>query len=502
MPILSNGSELTVWEEPDNPNPSPDAILFSIAETDGDVVGPVGAKSDFPFGGVDLVSVDVFDGFFTITSFTHEGRTETWTTLESQVFDNEGKLIRTLSDRAAYRSAQIVSINAATPDDITVTWIGANEYFGGENTQYGEHQIIVAGGAAQPDTFVNHAPVIADLDLTLSQGEALIEAPFKATDVDYDQLRFVVVDGPDHGVFGQETRYDGNFYPFPQGGYGGSLHYHADFLDGNLFHYTPDAGFAGTDSFTVYATDGQGNSNVATVTITVTPPPRSVSLTDDRNVTSYADLDRAIQVAALGGDDRIDGTPFNDLLDGGAGHDQLFGGAGADRILGGAGTDWLKGGAGNDDIDGGAGTDGIRGDAGDDLLSGGAGSDDLRGGDGGDVINGGSGRDWLTGGAGRDSFVFNAAPGLANDDHIDDFDTVDDVFRLDGSVFTGLPSGELSASNFVTGKHAVDGNDLVVYDKATGDLFYDVDGAGGAAALRFATVQPGTVVTANDFVVF
>ncbi|MGO4840471.1 calcium-binding protein, partial [Rhizobiaceae sp. 2RAB30] len=153
-------------------------------------------------------------------------------------------------------------------------------------------------------------------------------------------------------------------------------------------------------------------------------------------------------------------------------HDQLFGGAGADRILGGAGTDWLKGGAGNDDIDGGAGTDGIRGDAGDDLLSGGAGSDDIRGGDGDDVINGGSGRDWLAGGAGRDAFVFDAAPGPANVDHIDDFDTVDDVFRLDGSVFAGLPSGELSSSSFVIGKHAVDGNDLIVYDEAIGDLFY------------------------------
>ena len=50
MPTLSNGSELTVWEDPDNPNPSPDAILFSITETDGDAIGPIGAKSDFPFG--------------------------------------------------------------------------------------------------------------------------------------------------------------------------------------------------------------------------------------------------------------------------------------------------------------------------------------------------------------------------------------------------------------------------------------------------------------------
>lgn len=65
MPTLSNGSVLTVWEEPDNSNPSPDAVLFSITETDGDVIGPIGAKPDFPFSGIDVASVDVFDGFFT-----------------------------------------------------------------------------------------------------------------------------------------------------------------------------------------------------------------------------------------------------------------------------------------------------------------------------------------------------------------------------------------------------------------------------------------------------
>ena len=400
MPTLSNGSELSVFEDTENPNTSPYAILLTITETDGDVIGPAGAKEDFPRGGVDLAQVDVFDGFFTITSFTHEGRTETWTTVETQVFDNEGNFIRTLSDQAAYLSAQIVSVNASSPDDITVTWTGANEYFGGENTQYGEHQIILAGGALQPDTFVNHAPTVTDLDLTLSQGEVLIDTPFKAADADYDLLSFTVVDGPDHGTLEQETRFDGNFYPFHQGHVFTSLHYHADFLSGNLFDYTPEAGFVGTDSFTVYATDGQGNSNLATITITVTPPAQSITLTDARNTVSYTGHDRAVLVAALGGDDRITGTPFNDTLDGGAGHDQLFGGAGVDHLIGGAGTDWLKGGAGNDEISGDAGTDGIRGDAGDDLLDGGAGSDDVRGGAGDDILNGGAGRDILAGGDG------------------------------------------------------------------------------------------------------
>lgn len=501
MPTLSNGSELTVWKEPDNPNPSPDTVLFSIAETDGDVIGPIGAKPDFPFGGIDLASVDVFDGFFTITSFTHEGRTETWTTVETQVFDNEGNLIRTVSDQAAFLSARIVSVNADSPDSITVTWIGANDYFGGENTRYGQHQIILAGGALQPDTFVNHAPSAANLNVSVSQGQFLDDVKFSAADADYDLLSFIIVDGPDHGSFEQSTRFDGNHYPFHQGHVGTSLHYHADFLSGNLFDYTPEAGFVGTDSFTVYATDGQGNSNVATITITVTPPAESVTLTDATNTVNYGSHDRAVLIDALGGGDRITGTSFNDTLDGGAGHDQLFGGAGADTIIGGAGTDWLKGDAGNDEISGGAGTDGIRGDAGDDFLDGGAGSDDLRGGAGDDILNGGAGRARLAGDAGRDVFVFDAL-GPANYDSIVDFDAQDDVFRLDSSVFVGLSAGPLLAAVFAIGNKAVDASDHILYDDATGDLLFDVDGAGGVSAVKFAAIGPGTWLTADDFLVF
>ncbi len=500
MPTLSNGRQLTVWEEPDYPNPSPDAVLFSITEPDGDVIGPIGAKPDFPFGGIDVASVDVFDGFFTITSFTNEGRTETWTTVETQVFDNDGNLLRTLSDQAAYLSARIVSVNADSPDTITVTWIGANEYFGGENTQYGQHQIILEGGTLQPDTFVNHAPTVANLNVSVSQGEFLDDIKFSAADADYDLLSFVVVDGPDHGTFEQSTRFDGNHYPFHQGHYGNSLHFHADFLNGNLFDYTPEAGFVGTDSFTVYATDGQVNSNLATITITVAPPAESIALTEAANTVNYGAHDRAALVTALGGGDRVIGTSFNDTLDGGAGDDQLFGGTGADILIGGAGTDWLKGGAGNDELSGGAGTDGIRGDEGDDALDGGAGSDDLRGGVGDDILNGGAGGDRLAGGEGRDVFVFDAL-GLANCDRIEDFDAQDDMIRLDSSVFVGLQAGPLFAAVFAIGDKAIDDSDHILYNDVTGDLLFDVDGVGGAAAVKFAAVDPGTWVTADDFIV-
>ena len=43
--------------------------------------------------------------------------------------------------------------------------------------------------------------------------------------------------------------------------------------------------------------------------------------------------------------------------------------------------------------------------------------------------------------------------------------------------------------------------DRIVYDKATGALFYDADGTGGAAQIRFATLAKGLKMTYADFFV-
>lgn len=460
MPTLSNGSELEIWE--DSENQSPDAILFNITETDGDVLGPIGAHTDYPYGWIDLASVDVFDGFFTVTTFTNDGRTELFTTLETFVFDNEGNFIRALSAQAAYLSTEIISVMAVDPDDITVTWLGANEYYGGQNTQYGQHQIILENGVIEPDTFVNHLPTVSDLDFTLAPGESLTDVRFSASDIDYDLLSFVIVDGPDHGMLGQETQYDAGYYPFPQGSYGGSLHHHQDYLSGNIFDYTPVSGFIGTDTFTVYATDGQGNSNLATITITVEPPPEEITLTEARDVVSHSAEDHPVLVAALGGNDRITGTRFGDLLDGGIGDDYLRGGAGDDEIMGGAGRDGLQGGAGDD------------------------------------VLSGGAGRDVLTGGEGGDTFVFDLL-GRADYDKVADFSSTDDVFRLHSWAFAGLALGALDAGAFAQGRAAADEDDRIIYDDCSGRLMFDADGSGDAAAVIFATVDHGTALVADDF---
>jgi len=350
MPTLSNGSELTIWE--DTAGDGPVAFFFNLTETDGDVSEPIAALPNYFFGYVTLASVNVFDGFFAITGFTNDGRYEITTDIDTYLFDNEGNYLRTVSDEAAYLSTNIVSVEAESPDDVRVTWTGANSYFSGQNTQYGIHQTIVTAGLLQADTFANHAPVVVDAAFTVAEGQSLLDNEFAGTDADFDLLSYTIVDGPDHGTLELDTQFDGDFYPFHQGNYIGSLHYHGDFLTNNLFDYIPAAGFVGTDTFTVFATDGQGNSDLATIKIAVGAPtlagPEYIALGNGAENLQYYAYDHPVLVAANGGDDVLYGSRFDDSLNGGAGNDLLHGGAGRDKLTGGQGVDRMQGGADND----------------------------------------------------------------------------------------------------------------------------------------------------------
>jgi VCBS repeat-containing protein len=74
------------------------------------------------------------------------------------------------------------------------------------------------------------------------------------TDADSDPLTAALVDGPDHGKL--------------------------DLKSNGSFTYTPDADFSGVDTFTYKANDGQADSNVAKVTINVTPNTAPVAKND------------------------------------------------------------------------------------------------------------------------------------------------------------------------------------------------------------------------------
>ena len=119
---------------------------------------------------------------------------------------------------------------------------------------------------------------------------------------------------------------------------------------------------------------------------------------------------------------------------------------------------------------------------------------------GDNVVKGWLGSDILLGNAGADRFVFNATLGPTNIDEILDFSVNVDEIALEDTIFAA-PGAAVNASEFVIGAAALDSNDFVIYDSATGALFYDADGNGAGAAVQFASLASGLALTNSDFVV-
>jgi Ca2+-binding RTX toxin-like protein len=122
---------------------------------------------------------------------------------------------------------------------------------------------------------------------------------------------------------------------------------------------------------------------------------------------------------------------------------------------------------------------------------------------GSNILDGKGGNDTLTGLGGKDFFVFSSALGASNVDKVTDFNVTDDTIRLENAIFTALTStGVLAAALFKDNFLApIDADDRIIYNSNSGSLFYDADGAGGVAAVKFATLSTGLALTAADFVV-
>ncbi|HEU4518187.1 MAG TPA: cadherin domain-containing protein, partial [Microvirga sp.] len=179
-----------------------------------------------------------------------------------------------------------------------------------------------------------------------------------------------------------------------------------------------------------------------------------------------------------------------------------------DVIIGDRGKDRLGGGAGNDRLEGATANDTLSGGSGHDLLKGGSNVDTLAGGTGNDRLYGGLGKDVLSGNTGKDVFVFDAKLSKStNVDTVKDYNVRDDTIWLENKIFTKIGRAgsekkpvKLSSDAFHVGKAAADAQDRIVYDKATGALFYDRDGS-GAAAVQFATLKKGLGLSHHDFFV-
>lgn len=251
------------------------------------------------------------------------------------------------------------------------------------------------------------------------------------------------------------------------------------------------------------------------------------------------------------------------IVSGGDGKDQLLTGAGTQLLDGGAGDDILSGGAGNDSytvttgdriveaVNGGTdgvfatqnftlpanvenlatsnavglvgignalnnvmtaditsvtlfglgGNDRLLGGTAGCVLDGGIGNDRLDGLGGSDTLRGGLGNDALIGGGASDGFVFNTALNAAtNRDIVTDFVHLQDKLVLENAIFTKLTAvGDLNPAFFRAGAAALDANDFIVYNRATGLLSFDVNGNVAGGSIAFASLSNRPLLTAADF---
>jgi Ca2+-binding RTX toxin-like protein len=225
----------------------------------------------------------------------------------------------------------------------------------------------------------------------------------------------------------------------------------------------------------------------------------------------------------------------NDTLTGGAGVDTLIGGKGndhyviddsADKIVEiGGGVDSAKtsvsyvlsakvGGLFAADFDatvaidltGNASDNFIVGNSGSNVIKGGAGNDLLVGAGGIDTLDGGAGEDSLygagevTGGAGTDQFFFdNSVDGIFASIKVTDFAPGIDKIVLNGEFLFGVPiHGQPSAESFYLGSEAHSDSDRLIYDQATGNLYFDSDGTGADTQDLIGSFTAGTALTAAD----
>ena len=191
------------------------------------------------------------------------------------------------------------------------------------------------------------------------------------------------------------------------------------------------------------------------------------------------------------GSNTLDGRGGGDTLQGRAGNDVYFVSQATDLIIEpiNNGTDTVRA---NVDYTLGAGvsiealtTSNTNSSAATDLtgndfaetIVGNAGANVIQGLGGNDQLQGMAGNDTLTGGGGADKFLFNTAlNATTNVDTITDMTAGVDIIRLDDARFAGIgPLGVLNADAFHIGAVAADAEDRIVYDSATGQLFFDFE---------------------------
>jgi len=256
-------------------------------------------------------------------------------------------------------------------------------------------------------------------------------------------------------------------------------------------------GGLGNDAYTVdnvgdvvIENAGEGTDLVkASVTCTLTDDVENLTLTGALAIDGTGN-DLANSLVGNAAANHLYGQAGDDSINGGAGADSMAGGLGNDAYTvdnvgdvvienAGEGTDLVKASVTctlTDDVEnltltgalaidgtGNAAANSLLGNGAANVLWGPAGNDTLNGGAGDDSLVGGAGADTLTGGTGADKFVFDLRESAAN------------------------------RTSATTAQHHL------VYTQSTGSVYYDADGAGGAAQELVAVLSTKPVLSAADF---
>ena len=199
------------------------------------------------------------------------------------------------------------------------------------------------------------------------------------------------------------------------------------------------------------------------------------------------------------------GPTLRSYVNAGAGNDYVYSGNGSDTLVGGLGEDTVSyelyfTGASVNLANNAGPLDSLTGF---ENVVGSRFNDTLYGDNGDNVLFGKLGNDELFGGEGRDSFVFDTplAGSGANIDRILGFTEYDFIYLDRSTVFTALPFGQLSPSAFVVGSAATTADQHIIYNQATGALYYDSDGSGSAAQIQFATLVGNPTISFEQFFV-
>ena len=173
------------------------------------------------------------------------------------------------------------TLSGAAPN---LTYTPALNYTGGDSFTFKVNDGIIDSNIATVTITVlsvDHPPVANSQSISVTEDIAK-PITLTATDQDGNTLIYSVVAPPIHGV-----------------------------LSGSIpnLTYTPSANYNGNDSFTFKANDGSNDSNIATISITITPVNDAPTTTGQ---TIIIDEDNSVSVVLTGND--VDGDPLTYII--------------------------------------------------------------------------------------------------------------------------------------------------------------------------------------------